>query len=80
VSQEIRVVRGQPTDEELAAVLMVITAQAAAASLASKRSRLRPEWNAAHRGVRKSFEHGTEKRVPKNTRCGNATRSIIKTG
>jgi hypothetical protein len=37
---------------------MVITAQAAAASLASKRSQLRPEWNAAHRGVRKSFEHG----------------------
>jgi AGZA family xanthine/uracil permease-like MFS transporter len=28
VSQEIRVVRGMPTDEELAAVLMVITAQA----------------------------------------------------
>jgi len=56
VSQEIRVVRGKPTDEELAAVLMVITAQAA--SLASKRSQLRPEWNAAHRGVRKSFEHG----------------------
>ncbi len=56
MSQEIRVVRGKPTDEELAAVLMVITAQAA--SLASKRSQLRPEWNAAHRGVRKSFEHG----------------------
>ncbi len=56
MSQEIKVVRGKPTDEELAAVLMVITAQAA--SLASKRSQLRPEWNAAHRGVRKSFEHG----------------------
>jgi len=59
VSQEIRVVRGKPTDEELAAVLMVITAQATAANLASKRSQLRPEWNAAHRGVRKSFEHGS---------------------
>ena len=58
MSQDIKVVRGQPTDEELAAVLMVITAQVAAASLASKRSQLRPEWNAAHRGVRKSFEHG----------------------
>jgi len=58
VSQEIRVVRGQPTDEELAAVLMVITAQAAASSLAAKREQLRPEWNAAHRSVRKSFEHG----------------------
>lgn len=58
MSQEIRVVRGQPTDEELAAVLMVITAQASASSLAAKRSQLRPEWNAAHRGVRKSFEHG----------------------
>ena len=58
MSQEIRVVRGQPTDEELAAVLMVITAQASASSLAAKRSQLSPEWNAAHRSVRKSFEHG----------------------
>jgi hypothetical protein len=58
VSQEIRVVRGRPSDEELAAVLMVITAQAAAAGLAAKREQLRPEWNAAHRSVRKSFEHG----------------------
>ena len=59
MSQEIRVVRGKPSDEELAAVLMVITAQVAAAGLASKRSQLRPEWNAAHRAVRKSFQHGT---------------------
>lgn len=58
MSQDIRVVRGNPTDEELAAVLMVITAQASAAGLASKRSQLRPEWNAAHRSVRKSFEYG----------------------
>lgn len=58
MSQDIRVVRGRPTDEELAAVIMVITAQAAAAGLARKRLQLRPEWNAAHRGVRKSFEHG----------------------
>lgn len=58
MSQDIRVVRGRPTDEELAAVIMVITAQAAAAGLANKRLQLRPEWNAAHRGVRKSFEHG----------------------
>lgn len=58
MSQEIRVVRGQPTDEELAAVLMVITAQVSASSLAAKRSQLSPEWNAAHRSVRKSFEHG----------------------
>ena len=58
MSQEIRVVRGQPTDEELAAVLMVITAQAAASSMAAKREQLRPEWNASHRSVRKSFEHG----------------------
>jgi hypothetical protein len=58
VSQEIRVVRGQPTDEELAAVLMVITAQAAASNLAAKREQLRPEWNAAHRVVIISYEHG----------------------
>lgn len=58
MSQEIRVVRGQPTDEELAAVLMVITAQAVVASLETKHRQLRPEWNAAHRAVRKSFEPG----------------------
>lgn len=58
MSSEIKVVRGQPTDDELAAVIMVITAQVTTADLAHKRSQLRPEWNAAHRGVRKSFEHG----------------------
>ena len=58
MSQDIRVVRGNPTDEELAAVLMVITAQASTAGLASKRAQLRPEWNAPHRSMRKSFEHG----------------------
>ncbi|MEJ6493560.1 MAG: acyl-CoA carboxylase subunit epsilon [Actinomycetes bacterium] len=58
MSQEFKVVRGQPDPQELAAVIMVITAQAAQNAQAKKQRALRPEWNAAHRGVRKSFEHG----------------------
>jgi hypothetical protein len=58
VSQEFKVVRGQPDPQELAAVIMVITAQAAQNAQAKKQRALRPEWNAPHRGVRKSFEHG----------------------
>lgn len=58
MSQEFKVVRGQPDPQELAAVIMVITAQAAQNAQAKKQRALRPEWNAPHRGVRKSFEHG----------------------
>lgn len=58
MSQDFRVVKGEPDPQELAAVIMVITAQAAQNAQAKARTSLRPEWNAAHRGVRKSFEHG----------------------
>lgn len=58
MSQDFKVVRGQPDPQELAAVIMVITAQAAQQAQTRKRSSLRPEWNAPHRSVRKSFEHG----------------------
>lgn len=56
--QDFKVVRGKPDPQELAAVIMVITAQAEQNAQAKKQSALRPEWNAPHRGVRKSFEHG----------------------
>ncbi len=58
MSQDFKIVRGQPDAQELAAVIMVITAQAAQNAQASKKRTLRPEWNAPHRSVRKSFEHG----------------------
>jgi hypothetical protein len=58
VSQDFKVVKGSPDPQELAAVIMVITAQAAQKAQTEGRTSLRPEWNAAHRGVRKSFEHG----------------------
>lgn len=59
MSQDFQVVRGAPDSQELAAVIMVITAQAALTAQArNKREQLRNEWNAPHRSVRKSFEHG----------------------
>ncbi len=58
MSQDFKVVKGSPDPQELAAVIMVITAQAAQKAQTKGRTSLRPEWNAAHRGVRKSFEHG----------------------
>lgn len=56
--ENFQVIKGEPTDEELAAVIMVLTSQAAAASAKDANAKLTPEWNAPHRSVRKSFEHG----------------------
>ena len=58
MTDNFKVIKGEPTDEELAAVIMVLTAQAASAQAASAKEELKSEWNAPHRGVRKSFEHG----------------------
>lgn len=58
MSEDFKVVSGQPDSQELAALIMVITAQAAQNAQVQKTRTLRPEWNAAHRSVRKSFEHG----------------------
>ena len=55
--ENFQVIKGEPTDEELAAVIMVLTAQAAVVAK-SANAKLAPEWNAPHRSVRKSFEHG----------------------
>ena len=57
MTEGFQVIKGEPTDEELAAVIMVLTSQAAAGA-ASRNSKLTPEWNAPHRSVRRSFEHG----------------------
>lgn len=56
--EDFKVIKGEPTDEELAAVIMVLTTQATLAEQAKKRASLSAEWNAPHRGVRKPFEHG----------------------
>lgn len=58
MSQDFKVVKGVPDPQELAAVIMVITAQAVLSAQTKSSNSLRPEWNAPHRSVRKSFEHG----------------------
>lgn len=52
---ELKVVKGEPTAEELAALLVILRHQAAEESA---KSAVRPEWNAPHRNVRRHFEHG----------------------
>ncbi|MEU4208644.1 acyl-CoA carboxylase subunit epsilon [Streptomyces sp. NPDC026206] len=45
----IKVVRGNPTPEELAAALAVVQARAAAAAAAAPPAALRPEWSSPAR-------------------------------
>ena len=58
MTENFQVIKGEPTDEELAAVIMVLTSQAAMAAAEVAKAKLSSEWNAPHRGVRKPFEHG----------------------
>lgn len=52
---EFRVVKGEPTAEELAAIVVVLRSQA---QDEVEEKKLAPEWNAPHRNVRWHFEHG----------------------
>ncbi len=52
---ELKVIKGEPTPEELAALIVVLRHQAAEESA---KNHVRPEWNAPHRNVRWHFEHG----------------------
>ncbi len=58
MTENFKVIKGEPTEEELAAVIMVLTAQAALAAESKAKSSLKAEWNAPHRSVRRPFEHG----------------------
>lgn len=51
----LRVVRGDATPEEVAAVVAVLASLQAPAAPAR---RPRPEWGAPHRGVRRTLPHG----------------------
>ncbi|SDS32073.1 Acyl-CoA carboxylase epsilon subunit [Nocardioides scoriae] len=53
----LRVVTGDPTDEELAALVAVVSALAGAARPPAGPPR-RPEWSARHRLVRGVHRHG----------------------
>jgi hypothetical protein len=56
----LRIVKGDPTPDEVAALVAVVSAMAdAAAEQASKeKQRPRPEWSARHRLLRKPHRHG----------------------
>ncbi|WP_028635740.1 acyl-CoA carboxylase epsilon subunit [Nocardioides sp. URHA0032] len=51
----LRVIRGDATPEEVAAVVAVLAALRAPAAAPA---RVRPEWNAPHRVVRRTLPHG----------------------
>jgi hypothetical protein len=52
----LRVIRGDATPEEVAAVVTVLASLQAPAA---PPKRARPEWNAPHRLVRRPLSHGT---------------------
>jgi hypothetical protein len=55
----LRIVKGDPTPEEVAALVAVVSAMAAgAAEAASKQAKPRPEWSANHRKLRGTHRHG----------------------
>jgi hypothetical protein len=55
----LRIVKGDPTAEEVAALVTVVSAMAAgAAEAASKQARPKPEWGAHHRKLRGTHRHG----------------------
>jgi hypothetical protein len=54
-TSELRVIKGEPTAEELAAIVVVLRHQA---HHQDEVDRVKPEWNAPHRNVRWHFEHG----------------------
>ena len=55
----LRIVKGDPTPEEVAALVAVVSAMAAgAAEAAAKQERPKPEWAAHHRKLRGTHRHG----------------------
>ena len=55
----LRIVKGDPTPEEIAALVSVVSAMAAgAAEAASKQVGPKPEWAAHHRKLRGTHRHG----------------------
>lgn len=50
-----RVVRGEPTEEELAAIVVVLRQ---VARTESKKTQTKTEWNSPHRSMRNYFAHG----------------------
>jgi hypothetical protein len=55
----LRIVKGNPTPEEVAALVAVVSSMAtAAAESAAQQKAPRPEWSARHRMLRQPLRHG----------------------
>ena len=55
----LRIVKGDPTPEEVAALVTVVAAMAAGAAEAAAGDKApRPEWSAHHRKLRSTHRHG----------------------
>lgn len=54
----LRIVKGDPTPEEVAALVSVVSAMAAGAQAAVAEAKPKPEWGAHHRKVRGIHRHG----------------------
>jgi hypothetical protein len=55
----LRIVKGNPTPEEVAALVAVVSAMAtASADAAAEKLAPRPEWSARHRLLRQPHRHG----------------------
>ena len=61
----LRIVKGDPTPEEVAALVAVVSAMANAAAEAAAREKTpRPEWSARHRMLRATHRHGPAPGAP----------------
>ena len=56
--EQLRIVKGEVAAEELAALVVVFNAALAQASESARKNAVRPEWNAPHRAVRPTLNHG----------------------
>jgi hypothetical protein len=54
----LRITRGKVTPEEIAALVVVFNAVLSASDNAARKRALGVEWNAPHRGIRKTLPHG----------------------
>ncbi len=54
----LRIVKGDPTPGEVAALVAVVSALAAGAQAADAKARPGPEWGAHHRKLRGTHRHG----------------------
>jgi hypothetical protein len=54
----LRIVKGDPTPDEVAALVAVVSAMAAGAQAAGAKARPKPEWGAHHHKLRGTNRHG----------------------